>query len=166
MPERKKVAVNTTPLLSLLAATGGLRVLQHLYEEVHIPAEVVREIQAGGRARSFGRAEVLADSFVIRHEKLRTINPLLRRSLDLGEASVIQLAQDLSLKLVAIDEMVGRRIARLSGLQVTGSIGILIKAKETGFPLEIRTALERMRQRGIWLSAQVAAQALKLAGEE
>ncbi len=36
---------------------------------------------------------------------------------------------------VAIDETVGRRFARLSGLTVTGSIGILLRAKTLGYPL-------------------------------
>lgn len=80
---------------------------------------------------------------------------MLRQSLDLGEASVIQLASDLDVPLVAIDETAGRRVARLSGLQVTGSIGILIKAKRTGYAVDIDHALKRMRECGIWLSAAV-----------
>ncbi|MGQ0619220.1 MAG: DUF3368 domain-containing protein [Panacagrimonas sp.] len=129
MPERKKLVINTTPLLSLLAATGNLEVLRHLYEEVHVPLEVEREILAGQGVRSFGQAEFLADPFPIRAREPRQIASLLRQSLDLGEASVIQLANDLGISLVAVDETTGRRVARLSGLQVTGSIGILIKAR-------------------------------------
>ncbi|MHB1620708.1 MAG: DUF3368 domain-containing protein [Sulfuricella sp.] len=46
----------------------------------------------------------------------------------------------------------GRRVARLSKLSLTGSIGILLKAKSMGFQLSIPEALNRMRARGIWLS--------------
>jgi predicted nucleic acid-binding protein len=67
--------------------------------------------------------------------------------------------------LVAIDETVGRRFARLSGLTVTGSIGILLRAKTLGYPLSITEAIRRMQQRGIWLSAKVVEFALREAGE-
>ncbi|WP_243714094.1 hypothetical protein [Nostoc sp. 106C] len=60
---------------------------------------------------------------------------MLLNSLDLGEASVIQLALNKNIPTVCIDEAVGRGIARLSGLLVTGSIGILLRAKREGYPL-------------------------------
>ena len=57
-------------------------------------------------------------------------------------------------------EQVGRRVARLSGLTLTGSIGILLKAKQTGYPVSVEQAVERMREHGIWLSEPVIAFAL------
>lgn len=159
MPERKRLIINTTPLLSLIAATGGLGLLTHLYSEVHVPVEVEREILAGQGARKFGQTEFLADHFLTRHSQPRQIAPLLRQSLDLGEAAVIQLAQDLGIPLVAIDEAAGRRIARLSGMQLTGSIGILVKARQTGYDVDIETAMQAMTRHGIWLSLAVMEQA-------
>ena len=70
-----------------------------------------------------------------------------------------------NISLVAIDENVGRRYARLSGLAVTGSIGILLKAKILGYPVTIADAIQRMRRRGIWLSNQVVEFAMREAGE-
>lgn len=68
---------------------------------------------------------------------------------------MIQTALDLGVKRVCIDETIGRRMARLSNLSVTGSIGVLLKAKSLGYDVSISDALERMRQRGIWLSLEV-----------
>jgi predicted nucleic acid-binding protein len=56
---------------------------------------------------------------------------------------------------VCIDETIGRRVARLSNLDVTGFIGILLKAKSAGYPVAMSDALNRMRERGIWLSKDV-----------
>ncbi|WP_216594172.1 hypothetical protein [Synechococcus sp. PCC 6312] len=56
--------------------------------------------------------------------------PYLLNSLDSGEAAVIQLALNQNIQTVCIDETSGRRIARLNGLNVTGSIGILLKLKQ------------------------------------
>jgi predicted nucleic acid-binding protein len=49
---------------------------------------------------------------------------------------------------------------RVSNLDVTGSIGILIKAKSAGYPVAMSDALNRMRERGIWLSKDVISFAL------
>ena len=38
---------------------------------------------------------------------------------------------------------------------VTGSIGVLLKAKSVGYPVSIPDAINRMRERGIWLSKDV-----------
>ncbi len=86
--------------------------------------------------------------------------------LDTGEASVIQLAIDRQIATVCIDETVGRRIARLSNLQVTGSIGILIRAKREGLLLSVNNALRKMEQKGIWISDRIKTIALREAGEE
>ena len=75
----------------------------------------------------------------------------LSNPLDLGEASVIQTAADLHIPLVCIDEAVGRRVARLSGLTLTGSIGVLLKAQKLGYSVSMEQAISRMRQHGIWL---------------
>ena len=86
--------------------------------------------------------------------------PFLRNSLDRGEAAAIQTALNLSLPLVCIDETAGRRIARLCALNVTGTVGVLLKAQGMGYALNIPDALQRMRDHGIWLSGQVVKFAL------
>jgi predicted nucleic acid-binding protein len=87
--------------------------------------------------------------------------PCLLNTLDRGEASVIQTALDQHITLVAIDEVVGRRVARLAGLEVTGSIGILLKARQQGLTGSMADSIARLRAHGIWLGAQVQAFALE-----
>jgi predicted nucleic acid-binding protein len=67
---------------------------------------------------------------------------------------------------VCIDEPVGRRLARLSGLSVTGSIGVLLRARKEGKLPSVRQAIERMRSHGIWLSESVVTFALRESREE
>ena len=85
--------------------------------------------------------------------------------LDPGEAAVIQLAVNERVGTVCIDEPVGRRFARLHGLRVTGSLGVLIRGKREGQPIELRSAIERMPGKGIRLSERVIRDALKEADE-
>lgn len=164
MPERKEIVINTGPLLALVAATGDLAILRGLYSRIVVTFEVSGEIAAGGKS-GFAVSEFQAANFLDKMSNPTSIGTFLHNSLDTGEASVIQAALDLGIATVCIDEAVGRRIARLNGLAVTGSIGILIRAKQEGVSLSIRTALENMRRHGIWLSKDIADAAIRLAEE-
>ena len=86
--------------------------------------------------------------------------------MDRGEASVIQTALDEGIETVCIDEAVGRRVARLNGLKVTGSIGVLLRAERTGWNFSMAEAIRRMIGQGIWLGDGVVGFALREAGEE
>ena len=164
MPERKELVITTTPIISLIAATGSLDMLPLLYCRVWVLFDVCREIQAGG---TDGFASMEFEQMAWLHKQSQPVNipMLLQNSLDTGEAAFIQLALQEGIALVAIDESVGRRFGRLSGLSLTGSLGILLKAKKLGYPILMKDAIQRMRQRGIWLGDKVVDFALQEAGE-
>jgi predicted nucleic acid-binding protein len=149
--QAKDVVTNTTPLIALTAATGSLDVLRAVYSRVIVPYEVAEEIRAGGK-EAFGLTIFEHASWLEVSPVPVVLPPYLQNALDLGEASVIQTALQLGVKRVCIDETIGRRLARLSNLDVTGSIGVLLKAKSMGYPVSMAEAIDRMRERGIWLS--------------
>jgi predicted nucleic acid-binding protein len=163
MPETQEIVINTSPLIALVAALGHLRVLQ-IYQQVWVPFEVGQEIAAGG-AVQFALAEFEAAHWLKKCPGPTNTAADLLNTLDRGEAAVIQLALDQNIYTVAIDEAVGRRIARLNGLSVTGSIGILLRAKREGYRFSMQKAIGGMKARGIWLSDRVVAFALTQAGE-
>jgi predicted nucleic acid-binding protein len=155
MPDvAQSVVTNTTPLIALTAATGSLEALRFLYSRVVVPYEVAQEIRVGGHD-AFGVDVFESATWLEICPTPAALAPYLQNALDRGEASVIQTALDLGLKRVCIDESIGRRIARLSNLNVTGSIGVLLKARSKGYGVVIPEALERMQERGIWLSQEV-----------
>ena len=165
MPEPDhQIVMDTSPLLALCAACGDFAVLRRVYESAIVPCEVVEEILRGGPS-GFARAEFRADHWLEKVTSPTTVAPFLLNAVDSGEAAVIQLALDRGIGRVAIDDRNGRRTARACGLSVTGSLGILVKAKALGHPLGIREAVSRMQARGIWLADDVAAEAIRLAGE-
>jgi predicted nucleic acid-binding protein len=61
-------------------------------------------------------------------------------------------------------QTLGRRIARLNNLSLTGSIGILLKAKQKGYSLSVKQAIQQMLDRGIRHSTTVINFALTQAG--
>ena len=151
-------------MIALFAAIGDLALLNGLYSRILVPFEVCSEIMSGGQS-GFTVPEFQMATFLEKRTKPTTIGTFLYNSLDIGEASVIQSALDFGITTVCIDEAVGRRIARLNDLIITGSIGILIRAKQEGAPISIRTALDNMHRHGIWLSNNIADAAIKLSEE-
>ena len=164
MPEAPRLVINTGPLIALVAALGDLTVLEILYQEVLVPFEVCREMRAKGY-QAFAIRQFEEAHWLTKKEQALSIDPLLASSLDAGEAAVIQLALNERVSTVAIDETVGRRFAKLSGLKLTGSIGILLRARQEGLSFSMHAALERMKARGVWLGQQVVDFALRQAGE-
>ena len=163
MPARRDLVINTGPILALTAA-GHFDILRKLFAKVVVPYEVVQEVEAGGRTQ-FAREEFRAVSWLDKRATATTLPPLLQSTLDPGEAAVVALATSEHIATVAIDETVGRRIGRLHGLSVTGSLGILIQAKQQGSPIMLRPAIASMRQHGIWLSSSLEKECLRAAGE-
>lgn len=120
MPEPSRLVINTGPLIALVAALDDLAILKDLYQEVLIPFEVCREMRARGY-QAFAIRQFEEAHWLTKKEQSLAIDPLLANSLDVGEAAVIQLALNEQVSTVAIDETVGRRVAKLSGLKLTGS---------------------------------------------
>jgi predicted nucleic acid-binding protein len=164
MPNPDRIVINTSPIIALTAAMGNLTVLQDLYSEILVPWEVSQEILAHGGGR-FAAEEFRSAFWLNKINQPQRISPLLLNSLDRGEAAVIQLAQNETINTVCIDEAAGRRIARLSGLKLTGSIGILIRAKREGYLHSMRDAIDRMQAQGIRLSSTVIQIAIQESGE-
>ena len=156
--------INTGPLLAIAAACEDFTLLDRLYRKVHVPHEVAEEIRAKGES-GFAARPFTEATWLEKAAPLAAISPFLRGSLDLGEAAVVQYALDRRIRTVCIDETVGRRVARLSGLSVTGSLGILLRAQREGHSIVLRQAIERMQVRGIHLSARLVAAVLARAGE-
>ncbi len=164
MPEQTRtVIVNTTPIIAL-SLIGQLDLLQRLYGEVVVPPAVQAEVLAGGPG-SPGVAELQRANWI------RVVSlPDPRRAdllsdLERGEAEVIALAQDLNAGLVIIDERLARRHAKRLGLTLTGTLGVLLKAKELGFVPAVGPLINRLRQGGIRLDDVLVAETLGLAGE-
>lgn len=85
--------------------------------------------------------------------------------LDKGEAETIILANEINAELVIIDEILGRFHAKNSNLKVTGTLGILLKAKNKGHIDKIKPLLNEMKNKGIWLSERLMKEVTILANE-
>jgi predicted nucleic acid-binding protein len=82
-----------------------------------------------------------------------------------GEASAIALALELDDCTIILDDHKARRLADRLGLNVTGTLGVIIKAKRMGVIGSIRPLLDAIRNTDFRLSEGLEAEALREAGE-
>lgn len=155
--------VNTTPIITL-ASIRQLDLLQLLYGEVIIPEAVRTEVLAGGERR-IGAAELLERGWIRTMVLPDPGRADLLSDLDRGEAEVIALAQELAADVVILDERLARRHAERLGLPLTGTLGVLLKAKTRGLIEEVGPLVQQLRSAGIRLSDGLIRKALELAGE-
>ena len=162
MPERP-VIVNNTPLAALWSVSP-LPLLRDLYEEVLIPQAVHDEFLAAERPL---REEILERSPWI------TVTPLEHPQqalayigLDRGEAEVLALANERSAGLVIIDERRGRRYAKRLGLPLTGTLGVLLAAKDAGLVSRVKPLIVELVRKGLFIEQELIANVLRFAGEQ
>jgi len=152
------------PLIAL-ARLGRLSLLTAVFDEVLVPEAVAHECWAN--AALPGAAELLAAAkknlFRVVPVEARELK--VSRSLGPGELAVLQLALQ-NRAILLMDDRQGRLAARRLGLGVVGTGGLLIEAKRRGAIGEIRPVLDQLTCNGYRLADQLAAELLRLAGED
>jgi predicted nucleic acid-binding protein len=157
------VVLNNSPLISLWVL-DRLDLLRDLFHEVLIPATVEEEFLAREGA---ARRQALAAAPWIRSVELA--NPrraLAYVGLDRGEAAVLALAEERDARLVILDDRKARRYAERMRFPLSGTVGVLLLAKETGKIDSLSICLNRLKEAGLFLSPALTRRALQIAGEE
>ena len=159
--QEKPVIVNNTPLVALWSL-DQLSLLRELYTEIWIPPAVKAEFL---EIEPIVRQASLDDAPWIKTICLTYPQRADYAGLHQGEASVLALAEEHNARLVIIDELKARRYAQQIGLQVTGTIGVLLFAKERGLIDAIKPPITELQAHGLYLSSVLIDKALQLAGE-
>lgn len=160
----KGIVVNTSPWIAL-SVCGQISLLERFYKNVYIPMSVRDEIMAGGK-QGVGINEFKVLPW-IKIEKVSDIEKIkLLYELEKGEAEVIILAKEKKVNEVLIDEKVARMQAKILGLNVIGSLGLLLKAKKKGLLSSIKPSIDKILENGIWIKEDIVNGILKDAGEE
>lgn len=161
-----KVVSNASVLISL-SAIGRLRLLQDRFPDgIAIPQAVWREVVSEGGTR-LGALEVAKASWIrVQDISAGPVLPLLLSELDAGEAESIALAIEMRADVILVDERDARRAARSMGLNVLGTVGILIWARRTARLPELKAELSALLEKGKFrLSSRLIARALHEVGE-
>lgn len=157
-----KVVSNTTPIISLLKL-NRLDLLKQLYTQIYIPVAVYHEIEAGKTKEFYKDLSKINWIKIIEIKDKQAVKYFL--DLDSGEAEAIILATELNADLIVLDEKLGRFHAKHADLKITGTIGILLKAKAEGLVEKLEPLLNELTEKDVWISEKLKREILDKTGE-
>jgi predicted nucleic acid-binding protein len=151
-----------TSALIALSACDSLSLLDRLFQNVRVPSAVLRECMVPGKPQADNLAAYL-EGKVVDLDLQEFI--IAAAGLGQGELEAMALYKRLNADRLLVDEHRARKIAQLNGIEVVGSLGILLWAKERSLVPEIRSRLIAIQAAGVHYGQQLVEEALRVAGE-
>jgi uncharacterized protein len=158
-----EVIADTSPVQYLYQA-NVLHILPQLYGQITIPEAVSHEL-AQGRTRGTALPDPGQLTWMtVRRAQEQALLPLVT-NVGPGEREVLALAKETSESLALLDDALARRYARFLGISFTGTLGVLLKAKQTGYLPHVAPLLDRLESLRFRLDHTTRQAVLTLAGE-
>ena len=156
----KVVVSDAGPLISL-GRLDLLALLPEVFAQVQVPTAVLDECMARPDNADTSRIQAALDN---RWLVVCDAVPIVADGLDPGECAAIGRAMQIGARLLA-DDQAARHYAAQMGLEVIGTLGVLVLAKRLGLLPAVQPLVQRLRAGGQRLSHTAVLQALAAAGE-
>lgn len=150
MPE---IIIADTSCLVLLEKIDELKILHKLFGTVFVTNTIADEF--GSELPEWIQKKEFEDKKYFR---------ILKTSVDPGEASAIALAVQLNGKLI-LDDIKARRLASDLSIGFTGTLGILVEAKKSGYISSLENILLRIKKTNFYMSAELEEKLLNSVNE-
>ena len=148
-----KIISNTSCLITL-ERIERMNILRDLYNEIIIPKKVEEEF--GGKLANWIRIYQTSD--------VKTLK-VLKTIVDDGEAEVIILGTEIKDSLLILDDLKARGIAKGLEIKITGTLGVLLKAKRRGIIKSIKDVLDDLKEAEFRMSENLQDKMIKLSKE-
>lgn len=126
--------ITDTSVLIIFDKIDRLDILEKVYQKIYTTPEIASEY--GKPLPAWIRIETVKDK---RYQKF------IEAQLDRGESSVIALAIEKDDSLLIIDDLKARKFAQKLGLNITGALGVINKAKELGIIDKIKPVIDKLK---------------------
>lgn len=161
---KRRWVADASPLI-LLAKVDRVELLPRLADEFVIPSAAADEVRAGpddDPAQQWMRET--GHTFIRRSSSVAS--EVAAWDLGRGEGAVLSwIYRRDELWTALLDDGAARRAARSLGISVSGTLGVVIAAKEEGAIKQVRPIMEDLIQVGLRVSQSVLKQTLRHAGE-
>ncbi len=152
-----KVIADASPLIGL-SSIGKFDILNTLWDDnIFIPEAVFNEVVIAGKDKiGFQEVKEVCHSWiqVVKVQNKAEVKAL-QTILDMGEAEVITLAQELGADLLLLDNREPRRFAISLELNVLGTVGIIKLAWKKKILSDPIKHINELKLNGFWISSQI-----------
>ncbi len=154
-----KVVLDSSCII-ILSQIGKIGILKMLFSEIFVPEavsiEYLAKISVKEEEREFAEAKIkvaeVSDSFAV---------IALQADLGKGESECIVLAAEMNADFVILDDKDARKMAEYLGLNVIGTLGILVMANKKGIIKNLKSVIDRMREKSFWIDERLYERILK-----
>ena len=156
------IIVTDSSALVALSYCNSLHLLDQLFGKVVVPQVVYNECVIENKSQSEQLRTYL-------HDKIEDID--ISQSLDLpsnlgqGEVSAMLLYKKLNANFLFVDDNRARKIAKYNNINIIGSIGVLILAKQQNLIKKISPLLDKLEKSNLYISPKLILKVKKLANE-
>jgi predicted nucleic acid-binding protein len=152
--QSENIIITDTNCFILLDKIEALFILNALYSNIVTTPQIATE---------FGKA--LPPWITIKPVSDQSLLKKYSEKVDIGEASAIALAMEIDNPLLIIDDLKGRKLASQLELSYTGTIGVMILAKQKGLINSLRQYFEKIKETDFRISPELLERILKDIGE-
>jgi len=145
-----EIVINSSPLI-LLEGIGRLTILNHLFSKVNIPCAVLEEIN-GLNLNHISYSQIYISN--------KQMAMGLLGGLHLGEVEVMVGAIENGVQSVVLDDNAARNKAKQLGLTVTGTLGVLRRARNIGVISDLGQDITKLRANGMYLTVELVRRVL------
>lgn len=149
-----KVVISDTAPLIIFQKLGELDILQKVYGQLITTPEIVDEY--GDLIPEWIKVIPVTDT---------KYKNFLSTQLDIGEASAIALAAEMEDVLLIIDDLKARKLARRLNFDITGTLGVIHKAKQMAIIKKVRPLLDQLVLTDFRISKNIIQELLKINNE-
>lgn len=151
---REKCVLTDTSCLILLQKIDRLHILNQLFRKVIVTGKVREEY-----------GDDLPDWIEIRDCQSRELYEIFASMVDEGEATALSLAWEIKDCTVVLDDLKARKTAIELGFKITGTLGLLVKAKKLGFVDSLSNEIDKLLTTDFRISKRLIEYALNEVGE-
>lgn len=155
--------INASPII-LYARIGRLDVIERLAPRVLVPVTVIEEVQAGVQKDSTAKEAIAWARQYQRHD-ISIPSTVERWDLGQGESQVISFCLQ-GERWAVLDDRMARRCISAHGLQMIGSLGIILRAKKFGLIDAARPWVYKLKDEGMYVDIDLIERSLSAVGEE
>jgi len=149
-----KVVISDTSCLILFQNINELQILKAVYGNIYTTPEVLAE---------YGSA--LPKWIIIKKVQDKKYQKLLETQIDKGEASAIALAFEINSDLILLDDLKARKLAKELHLKITGTFGIISKAKKLKIIDKVKPLIEKIQKTNFRISKKIINEILRINDE-
>jgi predicted nucleic acid-binding protein len=154
MSQEHRIIISDTSCLIILSNIGELDLLRKVYGQIYTTSIIAEEY-----------GEILPDWIIIKDISDQLRMKILEIQIDKGESSAIALALETPESTLILDDFKARKVAESLGLNFTGTIGIIIRAKLNGMIDSIKPILAKIKETNFRISPEIELLAYKEAKE-